>query len=157
MIYCSSEFFLFHFSSLFDDVPADQNTNINDKFWRAALRLGKVGSLPLQVPRWGPFIERECKQLEGPLSICITLSFSSFFVLRYWYEILQGVERDDGGRVINYHEFQWIFFGRMVYNREVNRKEVWKPIHEDVDFVVMDMRNADVEKYDRVVAFTLTQ
>ena len=124
MIYCSSEFFLFHFSSLFDNVPADQNTNINDKFWRAALRLGKVGSLPLQVPRWGPFIERECKQLEGPLSICITLSFSSFFVLRYWYEILQGVERDDGGRVINYHEFQWIFFGRMVYNCEVICKEV---------------------------------
>ena len=31
---------MFHISSSFDDVKASDNTNINDKFWRAALKLG---------------------------------------------------------------------------------------------------------------------
>ena len=46
---------MFHISSSFDDVKASDNTNINDKFWRAALKLGTLPlsstiPLPLSLP-----------------------------------------------------------------------------------------------------------
>ena len=52
---------MFHFSSGFDDLKPSDNTNINDKFWRAALKLGTVvkglEGFPVVPEKFGPFTE----------------------------------------------------------------------------------------------------
>lgn len=51
---------LYHFSSNFDELEPEDNTNINDKFWRTALKYGKVNlraDTPIEIKKFGPFVE----------------------------------------------------------------------------------------------------
>ena len=105
---------LFHFSSKFDDLPPADNTNINDKFWRAALKHGTVvagvAELPENPAPWGPFTVPS-GLTSSPQSFCVTLTFSSFFAVRYWYEPSAGVKGKATDPVaVQFLEFQWILF-----------------------------------------------
>lgn len=61
--------------------------------------------------------------------------------------------------MINFLEFQWIFFDKLVYNRIINRKEIWKLLYREKastnDIIIWDIRNFDNnnDEYDRIVAF----
>ena len=65
--------------------------------------------------------------------------------------------------IVNYLEFQWIFFGKLVYNRIINRKEIWKlmlkSFKDKQEFFIWDIRNYcsnnkdEENEYDRVIAF----
>ena len=99
----------------------------------------------------------------------MTLTFTPFFVVRYWYEPIETITTAvnsktnsksntniDQKQTVFFREFQWIFFQKLVYNRPTNREEIWSSLHEDIDFVVTDIRNANFEKdgnYDRIVVF----
>lgn len=156
---------LFHFASIFDDLPDDSNNNINDKFWRAGLRFGKTNTsygLETAPERFGPFVE--CAPFVSSSALCITISLSSFFTVRYLYEVQLTQSKlssskpatAESSTEVIYREFQWIFFGKLVYNRLINRRELWTAIHEDSDFSVIDIRNVDRgdDPYGRLAAFT---
>ena len=111
---------LFHFSSKFDDIPAADNTNINDKFWRAALKYGTVvagfADLPENPAFWGPFTVPSCLA-SAPQSFCVTLTFSSFFAVRYWYEpapapaaVSKSKTATTDPLSVQFLEFQWVLF-----------------------------------------------
>ena len=100
---------------------------------------------------------------------CMTLTFAPFFVVRYWYEPIETTAGTvnsktssktntniDQKQTVFFREFQWLFFQKLVYNRPINREEIWSTLHEDIDFVVTEIRNGDFEKdgnYDRLVVF----
>jgi hypothetical protein len=66
-------------------------------------------------------------------------------------------------------EFQWILFGKLVYNRVINRNEIWKVCFENVSngingsisnepLVVFDVSNEynserNEDSYERIIAF----
>ena len=109
-----------HFSSTFDDLPPADNTNINDKFWRAALQYGTLvvgpANVPERPPFWGPFTVPSCLT-SSPQEFCVTLTFSSFFVVRYWYESTPPSTGKSASKTtdpvpvpVQFLEFQWILF-----------------------------------------------
>ena len=68
----------------------------------------------------------------------MTLTFTPFFVVRYWYEPIESTTpalnsksnsktntNIDQKQTVFFREFQWIFFQKLVYNRPINREEIW--------------------------------
>jgi hypothetical protein len=164
-----SDMNVFHFSSTFDGVAQSENMNINDKFWRAAVKFGGIvfgpAGIPLKLEKVGPFIE-QLPQTAG--TFCITLKFTDIFLLRYVYKVRNYNEISRGYKAevttsdieIDYLEFQWILFKKIVYNRGINRCENWKILHSDEKsskngFTIINIRNSndatDME-YDRIIA-----
>lgn len=151
---------LFHFSSTLDDIDKNgENSNINDKLWRTALKYGKVekglSGMPLTLDRMGPFTVPSYPKLPA---FVITLTFSSFFAVRYLYDFDESTPG-----LLKYLEFQCITFGKLSYNRVVNREEAWKAIHlsENVQqpgdvlavFALSNALNEEEGAYERLIAF----
>ena len=145
---------LVHFSSVHDEVEKNgenTNTNVNDKIWRAALRFGRVdkgiGSLPISLEKVGPFTVLQTRP-----DFVITLTFSNFFSLRYLYNF------ENSSSAIRYSEFQCILFGKLVYNRIIDRKENWDCFYvqesqqEGESLAIVAIRNIDLT-YERIATF----
>jgi hypothetical protein len=153
---------LVHFSSTLDNVDKNgENPNINDKLWRIALKYGKVekglSGMPLTLGRVGPFTVPSSPKIPA---FIITLTFSSFFAVRYLYDF--DVSKPG---LLKYLEFQCITFGKLSYNRLVNREEIWQAIHlsenrqQPSDIIaVLALSNAQSEAdgaygHERLIAF----
>ena len=146
---------LVYFSSVHDGIEKE-NQNINDRIWRSALRFGRVdkglGSLPLPLENIGPFTVSVWPTLPD---FVITLMFSKYFSLRYLYNFEN--QQDKSSSVMRYLEFQCILFGKLVYNRIIDRKETWECffIHgseKEGEVLALVAINDDLA-YQRIAAF----
>jgi hypothetical protein len=152
---------LVHFSSQLDALEkTGDNNNINDKLWRSAIRFGRIdkgwGAVPDKVQPVGPFTVPSLAAMRLQV-FPITLTFSNIFSLRYLYSL----DVDSKGRdITRYLEFQCFLFNRLVYNRNVDRREKWIVYFLDENqlpgetIVVLGVENdIDEKEYERVLAF----
>ena len=154
----------FFFASTFDGIKDSENTNINDVFWRTAVKNKKLSidadgkSQHLQptseLPRAGPFVVPS-SPTKPDIYVSMQLPLGT---VRYTYSI----EKEGNALRVNFLEFQWILMGKMVYNRVINREEEWKvrytgigkSEHQD-GLMYIDIRNKNTVHdgvYDRSIA-----
>jgi len=129
-------FELLYISSEIDDYE-QESTNINDKFWKAAAKFGKTSMRPRD---------------DGSGGFYVDLGFTEFMSVRYLYDTKE-ITRD--AATVLFWDFQWIIFGKKVYNRIVAREEVWTTRFLDDSLFLVDIKNKDrVDfQYERSVAF----
>ena len=154
----------FFFASKFDDINDSENTNINDKFWRSAVKYGRLSidtngksenlHRTSELQRAGPFVVSS-SSIEPDMYVTMPIPLG---VVRYTYSI----NRMGGAQRVTFLEFQWIVMGKMVYNRVINREEEWNVRYNGVSaskdqygLTYIDIRNVDTisdGNYDRSIA-----
>lgn len=139
------QYSLYHISSV-EDENEDENKNINDKFWKLCVK-------------YGDGIMTYTNEFDFPSSsFQVSIVFGGFFEVRYIYrmsEFVQGQGQAVNVFPINFVDFQWYLFGFKMYNRLINRKELWKLQFRDDDTTVFYITNAlgEDKQYDRLVVF----
>ena len=110
------------YSSIFDDIDENGQTNINDKFWRIASSISIDGdgrACGLQPtssqPKLGPFTVTS-SHAEPTFYVTLPIVLG---IIRYSYQIEKGED-------VNLLEFQWVVGGKIIYNRLIGRKEKWR-------------------------------
>lgn len=136
----SKKYSLYHISSA-EDENEDENKNINDTFWKLCVKYGE-GTMA-------------CTNEFGT-SFQFSINFAGFFEVRYIYRKSEA-KQDQNVNVypITFVDFQWYLFGFKVYNRLINRKEMWNLRFRDDDTTVVYITNASGEEkqYDRLAVF----
>ena len=159
----------FFFTSTFDDIDASENTNINDKFWRTAVKHGGGISIDTDgrsenlqststIQRRGPFVATS-SPVDPNMYITMPIPLGK---VRYTYSINKMDDKSNGIHRVTLLEFQWIVKGKMVYNRVINREEDWTFRYHGIGgaerqetLTYIDIRNANTISdgvYDRSIA-----
>lgn len=124
---------LYFMASQEDDTK--ESTNINDKIWSTALKYGDVTT--------------GINEADGTFDIM--MKFAPFFVLQYVYRFKSDVSMSN----VQYLDFQWLLFGKKVYNRLINRNERWDSKYEDEQLSLFHVTNSDAcdDQYSRLLLF----
>ena len=114
-------------------------TNVNDKIWKLALKVGGVS---------------KTTDTNNPNLFYITMKFTDLSEIRYVYRLQPDLIKNERQIQVKYLEFEWFVLGKRLYNRIINRNEIWNILFEDKDISLLDIKNEDSDTiYDRRIMF----
>jgi hypothetical protein len=161
LVTSGEKFKINHFASNYDDFR--ENKNINDKLWKTCFKFGEIFVNELshvKQDKFGPFT---VPSTDLNAACFINLKFSENFQIKYFYKkgtnSQNTINNNQYIYPMKYLEFQLIVFNKIIYNRVINRDEIWKLLYHctqknisTLSPILIEIKNAEYSDgvYDRV-------